>query len=266
VSDRLDARRAQHKRYKEDVEKTGKSFYPFAMFEDTVMSLVVVSVIIALAVIWRYTDLHGHTGPLGPLYADPADPGTFSFVPRPDWYFYFLFYLLRIFKWPNSVFLGTIGVPTIGLMLLLALPFLDVRRERRLTHRPVAMIAFVLVVISMGTLTWKGATAKEGATGDVPRWQKDVGFSDAALPGAQLVSESGCLTCHSYDGSGAGGPGPELTNIAKTRPLGSAKAYADYVADPSKFGNNAMPKFGQSMNQEQLQQVGQFLSESKGKK
>ena len=32
---------------------------------------------------------------------DKADPGTVNFVPRPDWYFYFLFYLLRIFKWPR---------------------------------------------------------------------------------------------------------------------------------------------------------------------
>ena len=36
------------------------------------------------------------------LYAEKADPGTTSFVPRPDWYYYFLFYLLRIFKWPNA--------------------------------------------------------------------------------------------------------------------------------------------------------------------
>jgi len=45
-----------------------------------------------------------------------------------DWYFYFLFYLLRIFKWPDSVFLGTIGVPTIG-SCPLALPFMDIRRD-----------------------------------------------------------------------------------------------------------------------------------------
>ena len=50
------------------------------------------------------------------------DPGTTSFVPRPDWYFYFLFYLLRIFKWPNSVILGTVGIPTILLILALAIP------------------------------------------------------------------------------------------------------------------------------------------------
>src|SRR5438128_10164533 len=146
----IDERRAQFQRYKRDVKERGKPFYPYAMFHDTVMSLVVVSVIVGLAVIWKYTSL------LGPLYAEKADPGTTNFVPRPDWYFYFLFYLLRIFKWPASVILGTVGIPTILLIILLALPFVDVRRERRLSRRPVAIVAAILVVISMGVLTYKG--------------------------------------------------------------------------------------------------------------
>jgi len=50
-------------------------------------------------------------------------------VRRPDWYYYFLFYLLRVFKWPDTVFLGTVGVPTIALILLIALPFYDLRRD-----------------------------------------------------------------------------------------------------------------------------------------
>jgi menaquinol-cytochrome c reductase cytochrome b/c subunit len=260
VSSRLDARRSQHQRYKEDVKRRGKPFYPYAMFEDTVMSLVVVSVIIGLAIIWHYTSI------LGPAYADKADAGTFSFVPRPDWYFYFLFYLLRIFKWPNSVFLGTIGVPTIGLMLLLALPFIDLRRERRLSHRPVAVVAFILVVLSMGTLTWKGAVAKEALAGEVDtaKWQTDVGYSDAAKPGAQLVATSSCLSCHTYDGAGSTNYGaPDLTTISSR---GNADFLAKYVADPSKFGNTIMPKFGKSLSQEQLDQIGLFLSESQGKK
>ena len=97
----------------------------------------------------------------GWLGRSKADPGTTSFVPRPDWYFYFLFYLLRIFKWPDSVILGTVGIPTICLVLLLALPFIDMRRERRLSRRPVAVVAAILTVLSMGVLTYKGATAKE---------------------------------------------------------------------------------------------------------
>ena len=74
-------------------------------------------------------------------------------MPRPDWYFYFLFYLLRIFKWPETVVLGTVGIPTILLVILIALPFFDRRRERRLSRRPVAIVAAILVVLSMGVLT-----------------------------------------------------------------------------------------------------------------
>ena len=111
----IERRRAEFQRYKEDVKKRGKPFYPYAMFHDTVMSLVVVSVIIALACVWKFTSGESpeQVGWLGPRYSDPADPGTTNFVPRPDWYFYFLFYLLRIFKWPESVVLGTVGIPTI---------------------------------------------------------------------------------------------------------------------------------------------------------
>src|SRR5438094_3236507 len=131
------------------------------MFHDTVMSLVVVCVIVGLAIVWRYTDI------LGALNGPPADPGTRTFVPRPDWYFYFLFYLLRIFKWPETVILATIGIPTIGLLLLLGLPFFDTRTERRLSRRPVAIVAAALTVLAMGVLTYKGAVAKEAIAAEV---------------------------------------------------------------------------------------------------
>src|SRR5438876_5339039 len=185
MASRIEERRAAFQRYKQDVKERGKPFYPYAMFHDTVMSLVVVDVIIGLAVIWKWTlpDQNDGTraGWLGPLYEQKADPGTTSFVPRPDWYFYFLFYLLRIFKWPDSVILGTVGIPTILLIIAFALPFLDVRRERRLSRRPVAVVAAILVVISMGELTYKGAVAKEALASEVvaavPQWAQRGGFA-----------------------------------------------------------------------------------------
>ncbi|HEY7562377.1 MAG TPA: hypothetical protein VH650_09390, partial [Gaiellaceae bacterium] len=201
--------RAYFKRYKEDVGKRGKSFFPYAMFHDTVMSLVVVCVIVALACIWYFTagEEAGDAGVLGPRYAAEADPGTTSFVPRPDWYFYFLFYLLRIFKWPESVLMGTIGVPTIALILLFVLPFVDRRRERRLVRRPVAVVAALLVIASMGILTYKGATAEESLGSEnlalVPSWVEQQGLSDQAAEGAKLFAESGCLNCHTYLGAGS---------------------------------------------------------------
>src|SRR5512132_551750 len=153
----------QFELYKKSVATRGKPFFPYAMFHDTIMSFVVVLVIVGLAALWYFTsgEKPGDSGVLGPRYAEEADPGTTSFVPRPDWYFYFLFYLLRIFKWPESVVLGTVGIPTILLILALAIPFIDVRRERRLIRRPIAIVGAVLVALSMGVLTYKGATAKE---------------------------------------------------------------------------------------------------------
>jgi len=268
--------RAQHQRYKEDVKKRGKPFFPFAMFHDTVMSLVVVSVIIGVTCVWYFTtgedpDTCGGKDSclLGPRYAEPADPGTTNFVPRPDWYFYFLFYLLRIFKWPDTVILGTVGIPTIALVIAFLLPFIDRRRERRLSRRPVAVVAAILVVISMGVLTYKGATAKEALASEVveavPTWAERQGFADnqEAVEGAEIFASSGCTACHTYLGTGSTNAGaPDLSDEGTK---GRSQDYlVRYVRDPSQFGNTVMPKF--AFTDEQLAQVAEFLLASKGPK
>jgi len=267
----LQARRAQFKLYKEDVQKRGKPFFPYAMFHDTVMSLIVVVVIIALACVWKWTTPGDHTGTgagwLGPLYAGKADPGTTSFVPRPDWYFYFLFYLLRIFKWPDSVILGTVGIPTIIIVLMLLLPFVDVRRERRLSHRPVAVVICILTVLAMGTLTYKGATAKEALAsetlGAVPTWVKKNKLPKEAVPGAMLFAQSGCLTCHTYLGTGSSNLGaPDLSAIGK-KGLG-IDTQIKHLKDPSSVTpGSPMPPFA-SLGEDNLRKLAIFLEASKG--
>jgi menaquinol-cytochrome c reductase cytochrome b/c subunit len=270
----LDLRRAEFARYKEDVKKRGKPFYPYAMFEDTIMSLVVVSVIVGLAVIWKWTSwsphhVGTHPGMLGPEYTAPADPGTTSFVPRPDWYFYFLFYLLRIFKWPETVFLGTVGVPTIALILLIGVPFYDLRRERRLSRRPVAVVGAVLVVLSMAVLTWKGATASEALASEViaqvPSWIKAEKLPPAARPGAKLFAVAGCTACHTYLGAGGSQLGaPDLTAIG-TRHLGIDFQIRHLKCPPCVNPGSPMPKFA-SLGEKTLRQLAIFLEASKGKR
>jgi menaquinol-cytochrome c reductase cytochrome b/c subunit len=261
----VEERRAAFQRYKEDVKQTGKPFYPYAMFHDTVMSLVVVSVIVGLAFIWHYTSI------LGPPWTDKADPGTTSFVPRPDWYFYFLFYLLRIFKWPNSVILGTVGIPTICLLLLLAIPFIDLRRERRLLRRPVVIVATVLTALSMGVLTYKGATAKESLASEVlasvPSWAQQQGFSDnqTAVAGAKIFAQSGCTTCHTYLGVGSSNLGaPDLTaEGAKNKGVAFQVAHLECPSCVNK--GSPMPVFA-PLGKENLNKLAVFLEASKGKK
>jgi menaquinol-cytochrome c reductase cytochrome b/c subunit len=257
--------------YKKNVATRGKPFFPFAMFHDTIMSFIVVCVIVALACVWQFTsgEEPGDAGILGPRYTGEADPGTTSFVPRPDWYFYFLFYLLRIFKWPESVILGTVGIPTIALILLILVPFYDRRRERRIARRPVAVIAALLVIASMGVLTYKGATAKEALPGEtvqlIPEWKQKQGLSAKGEEGAKIFALAGCTGCHSYLGTGGGFPGaPDLSaEGAKGR---GVQWQIDHLMCPSCVNpGSPMPNFDK-FSDEQYQQLAAFLEESKGPK
>ena len=105
--------RAEKEAYLRDYEvlkKQGKPFFPYAVLKDSTMALVVVLVIALLSIV------------LGAEQGPKADPTTTTYVPRPDWYFYFLFELLRVLKGPNLVLLATIIIPTIGMVVLLSSP------------------------------------------------------------------------------------------------------------------------------------------------
>jgi hypothetical protein len=265
----IEERRELFAKYKADVKSRGKSFFPNAMFHDTVMSLVVVTIIIVLAVVWHETANGTKAGLLGKEYDDKADPGTFSFVPRPDWYFYFLFYLLRIFKWPNTVILATVGIPTVCLVLLLVVPFIDTRTERRLSRRPVAVVASILVVISMAVLTWKGATASESLASEnikkVPSWVKKNKLPPEAVPGATLFASIGCLNCHSYLGTGGGYSGaPDLSaEGAKGKGI---QFQINHLKCPSCVNaGSPMPPFA-ALGDQRIHQLAVFLEASKGGK
>ena len=274
-SDRVVERQRVFRQYKEDVKERGKKFYPYAMLHDTIMSLVVVVVIIVLSVVWKFSTPGDHTsvesGWLGKLYDEPADPGTISFIPRPDWYFYFLFYLLRIFKWPESVILGTIGIPTIALLLLIALPFIDIRAERHPLRRPVIVVASILAIVTMGVLTYKGATAKEALGTElvelVPDWAKAEGYTgnEQAVAGAKLFAQIGCVQCHTYLGAGSSNLGaPDLS--AEGAKGNGIDFQIRHLKDPRAVTpGSAMPSFA-AQPEANLNALAAFLEASKGAK
>src|SRR4029079_11660070 len=74
------------------LKSQGKPFFPYAVLKDSTMAAIVLIVIIAMAVILGGGEL-----------ANKADPTTVTYTPRPDWYFYFLFELLRVIKPPSLV-------------------------------------------------------------------------------------------------------------------------------------------------------------------
>ena len=125
-----------------------------------------------------------------------------SFIPRPDWYFYFLFYLLRIFEWPATVVLATVGIPTILMMLLFAVPFIDRSVGAPSSRRPVAIVTTVLTAIAMGVLTWKRRDDGGGSLAAGAILSPGVGAeqspAERARAGAEIFAASGLSHCHTY--------------------------------------------------------------------
>ncbi len=111
------------------------------------MACVVMAVIITMSLV------------LGAELGSKANPTTTTYVPRPEWYFFFLFEVLRVIKPPSLVPLATIGVPTICMILLFLLPFYDRGPERRPERRPIATITGIAVICAMAYLTYSGASA-----------------------------------------------------------------------------------------------------------
>jgi len=172
----------------------GKPFFPYAVAKDSIMAAIVVFSIVMMSLIFG--------AELGPK----ADPTTTTYVPRPEWYFFFLFELLRVIKPAVLTPLATVGVPTIAMVLLFGLPFYDRSPERRPERRPIATTAGILVIFAMAYLTYLGAAA--GSPNEI-----DMKVPPNLEAGKLVVAQSGCLACHKIGENGNGGPGPNLTDI-----------------------------------------------------
>jgi ubiquinol-cytochrome c reductase cytochrome b subunit/menaquinol-cytochrome c reductase cytochrome b/c subunit len=214
----------------------GKPFFPYAVTKDAVMACVVVAVIITLSLV------------LGAELGPKANPTTTTYVPRPEWYFFFLFEVLRVIKPPSLVPLATIGVPTLGLIILFMLPFFDRSPERRPERRPIAVATFLVVAAAMAVLTYQGAnagspTAIELAT---PAFVKQAGGTELAEfeAGKKVVAQSGCLACHKIGDNGNAGPGPDLTHVAqRLKAQGIARTLVNPTAPMPSFKNLPPEKF-----------------------
>jgi len=188
----------------------GKPFFPYAVAKDAVMACIVLAVIIFLSLLFG--------AELGPK----ANPTTTTFVPRPDWYFFFLFELLRVMRnVPKWTPMATVGIPTICMILLFLLPFYDRGPERRITHRPVALVAGLFTITAMAYLTYTGAhTGSPNSVDMKPPANFSAQQKATFTRGALVVGQSGCLACHVLGDNGNDGPGPNLTHIGKLVPAG----------------------------------------------
>jgi menaquinol-cytochrome c reductase cytochrome b/c subunit len=196
------------------LKSEGKPFFPYAVAKDGVMACIVLAVIIFLSLLFG--------AELGPK----ANPTSTTFVPRPDWYFFFLFELLRVMRnVPKWTPMATVGLPTILMVLMFLLPFYDRSPERRITHRPVALVTGLFVIAAMAYLTYSGAnTGSPNSVALKPPANFTVEQKQLFARGALVVGQSGCLACHVLGDNGNNGPGPSLTHIGKIVPAGQIAA------------------------------------------
>ena len=208
------AEKEQYLREYSILKNQGKPFFPYAVAKDSAMALIVLIVIMFLSLMFG--------AEIGPK----ANPATTTYVPRPDWYFFFLFEVLRVMRnVPKFTPMATIGVPTICMILLFLLPLYDRSPERLITRRPIALSAGLATIIAMAYLTYTGATT--GSPNSV-NMAPPAGLSSAQKAtfraGEIVVGESGCLACHVIGENGNNGPGPPLTHIGSTLRPGAIAA------------------------------------------
>ena len=169
-------------RYQEEKEH-GVKFYPDIIYKDAIVSFAIFILLVSLAVF------------VGVAQEPPADPSDTSYVPRPEWYFLFLFEMLKFF--PGAIeFVGTAIIPGLAVLLLFLLPFIDRRIQRHPRSRPVATLTMSAVVVGIVALTVRAVIT-------TPPQPETVGatYKEQVAAGQKLYEEQ-CAKCHGQTGEG----------------------------------------------------------------
>jgi ubiquinol-cytochrome c reductase cytochrome b subunit/menaquinol-cytochrome c reductase cytochrome b/c subunit len=152
-----------------------------------------------------------------------------------------------VVKPPSLVFMATVGIPTICLVLLLLLPFIDRNPERNPLRRPIAVTAGLATIAAMAYLTIVGALAGSPTEIDQPA-------PPGLKKGQEVMASSGCLGCHKV-GENGNTLGPNLSNVGDR--LGMA-AIARTLVNPTP----PMPPYRrlQNDNPEQFNQLVRYVA------
>jgi ubiquinol-cytochrome c reductase cytochrome b subunit len=177
-------------------------FWPDQVFKDGLAASLIILLLVGLSAF------------LPPPFAGMADPLDASYIPKPEWNFLFFYQLLKFFPGRLEV-IATVGIPAIGALVLLLIPFADRAPERSPLRRPVAMAGWLAAVVMFVAFTLAGAYSKpEGmeaaaaATAAAPA--APAGPSAGEKAGKELFQSLGCVACHRIDGAG-GSIGPDLS-------------------------------------------------------
>jgi ubiquinol-cytochrome c reductase cytochrome b subunit len=178
-------------------EKPKRKFFPEQAFRDVVAVFVVFVMLFVTAALVKV--------PLERL----ADPTDASYIPRPEWYFLFLFQTLKFF--PGALEpIGSVVLPTIAVLVLFAVPFIDRSRVCAVRNRVSAISVLVLTVASWSALTAAAVKTTPGSATPVAASKNSeppLSFSAEEIAGFGYYRQEHCETCHNLvDGEPKTGP------------------------------------------------------------
>jgi quinol-cytochrome oxidoreductase complex cytochrome b subunit/mono/diheme cytochrome c family protein len=234
----------------EQLKAQEEPFWPKQLLKDGIVCLVY---LVGLG-IWCY-----HQAAPLEAQADPSQP----YEARPEWYFMFLFQLLRYFEGPYEI-VGTFVLPTLFFLVLFFWPFLDRLFFWELPHRNPVLRPAAIGLLTLGTAGLISLTIYAIAT-DVRMTEPAQAAATKAVPAAEpagpiqradvaRIYNDNCAACHSVDGSGkqiraAGMPTiPDLTSLAWQMSQTDLE-----IAQRIQDGNEPlMPAYRDKLSQQQI--------------
>jgi ubiquinol-cytochrome c reductase cytochrome b subunit len=230
--------------YRETTHREGVPFVPYAVWKDAVFSGAILLAIGACAVV---------LGPFGP--SGPPDPTIIQTAPRPDFFFLWLYGLLSLLPPSAETPILLIG-PALAIVALLTLPFVAGEGEKSWRRRPIAVLAVLLIAVTLGTLTRLGNQApwspsmNAWTASPIPA-QYLKGRSALERQGALVFQNKQCHNCHAL-GGGGGERGPALDAVA-------VSLTRDQLIRQVIQGGGNMPAYGRNLNPSETTALVAFL-------
>jgi ubiquinol-cytochrome c reductase cytochrome b subunit len=203
-----------------DELKPKKMFFPEQVFKDTVAVFITFAVLFTLAIAVRVPLEH---------MADPTDT---TYVPRPEWYFLFLFQLLRLFKGPLEV-VGTLILPPLAVVMLLLVPFIDRSKLVKVRQRGLAVGVVFLCLLGWGALTGAAVMGTppqtEAAEIDYSGPVEWLKLTAPQMSGVAAFREANCASCHATSADAPPNSGPHLLKVVTKR--GNAEWLSGHIKE-----------------------------------
>jgi ubiquinol-cytochrome c reductase cytochrome b subunit len=214
-------------------KKDGAPFVPYAVWKDMFFAAFIILAVAACAL---------YFGPFGPT--GRPDPTIIQTVPKPDYFFLWLYALLSLLPPSLETPVLLIG-PVVAIAGLLLLPFLSGEGEKSWKRRPIAVLTVLLIAITLGTFThlagftpwsphmnaWSGDPVPDRYIHDSTALERQ---------GALVFQVKQCRNCHSLGESG-GQRGPALDSVA-------VRLTQDQLIRQVIQGGGNMPAYGKNLS------------------